>query len=148
MTNAINVGIKLLSTQCKPVRLHEDDSCYDLHSQVDTYIPAGEIRKVPLGICLEIPVGWEGQIRPRSGLSSKGIWVAFGTIDSGYRGELLACVLNTTREGFAVETGMRIAQLTFARVPVVYWRSVNEMSETERGANGFGSTGLNNGTDS
>ena len=99
---------------------------------------------VPTGFALAIPEGFEAQVRPRSGLSTKhGVTVpnAPGTIDADYRGEVMVALINLGREDFTVEPGMRVAQLVFAPVARADITEVSELSSTERGTGGFGSTG-------
>ncbi len=100
---------------------------------------------VPTGLFLEIPVGYEVQVRPRSGLAAKkGITVlnAPGTIDADYRGEVNVILVNLSSEDFVVEPGERIAQLVLARHEVIEWEEVADLSQTSRGEGGFGSTGV------
>lgn len=100
---------------------------------------------VKTGLFMEIPVGFECQVRPRSGLAlKKGITVlnSPGTIDADYRGEVGVILVNLSNETFVIEDGERIAQLVFASVEQAQWDEVNELTETERGAGGFGSTGV------
>jgi dUTP pyrophosphatase len=107
-------------------------------------IAAGRYAMVPTGIALALPAGTEGQVRPRSGLAARhGITVlnAPGTIDSDYRGEVCVILINHGMEDFAVERGMRIAQLVIAPVASVSVRLVEKLAETARGNAGFGSTG-------
>lgn len=107
-------------------------------------IAPGERAAVPTGLALEIPPGFEGQVRPRSGLARKlGITLpnAPGTIDSDYRGEVLVLLLNMGREPFVVSPGDRIAQLVIAPVVIATLEEVSELSETTRGDGGFGHTG-------
>jgi dUTP pyrophosphatase len=104
----------------------------------------GERALVPTGIALALPAGYEGQIRPRSGLALKhGVTVANspGTIDADYRGEVQVILLNTGPAAFHVARGMRIAQLVVAPVVRAAWTEVAELPESGRGAGGFGSTG-------
>ncbi len=99
---------------------------------------------VPTGFALAIPEGFEAQVRPRSGLSTKhGVTVpnAPGTIDADYRGEVMVAPINLGREDVTVEPGMRVAQLVFAPVARADITEVSELSSTERGTGGFGSTG-------
>jgi len=99
---------------------------------------------IPTGFAVEIPPGFEGQVRPRSGLAAKkGVTVANapGTIDSDYRGELMVLLVNLGTEPFEVERGMRVAQLVIAPVLQAKVELVGELGETLRGANGFGSSG-------
>ena len=99
---------------------------------------------VPTGIALEVPAGYEVQIRARSGLSIKhGICLAngVGTIDSDYRGELGVLLINLGREPYTVTNGMRIAQMVLARYEPIDFEIVEQLTDTERGAGGYGSTG-------
>jgi len=100
---------------------------------------------VPTGLFLEIPAGYEVQVRPRSGLAAKkGITVlnAPGTIDADYRGEVCVILVNLSSEPFVVEKGERIAQLVLARHESIEWDECRSLSESERGDGGFGSTGV------
>jgi dUTP pyrophosphatase len=100
---------------------------------------------IPTGLFLEIPEGYECQVRPRSGLAfKKGVTVlnAPGTIDADYRGEVGVILINLSNEEFVVEDGERIAQLVFAEYKQAKWIETTVLTETERGAGGFGSTGV------
>jgi dUTP pyrophosphatase len=100
---------------------------------------------VPTGLAFAIPQGFEGQVRPRSGLALKnGVTVlnAPGTIDSDYRGEVKVILVNTSSETFEISRGMRIAQVVFARVEQMQLQEVDSLDETARGSGGFGSTGV------
>ena len=100
---------------------------------------------VPTGLYLEIPAGYEVQVRPRSGLAAKnGITVlnAPGTIDADYRGEVCVILVNLSGEPFVIERGERIAQLVLTKHEVIEWEEASELAESERGAGGFGSTGV------
>jgi len=99
---------------------------------------------VPTGLYLEIPAGYEVQVRPRSGLAAKkGITVlnAPGTIDADYRGEVCVILANLSNEDFTVERGERIAQLVLAKHETIEWEETASLEESQRGAGGFGSTG-------
>ena len=107
-------------------------------------LPPGRRALVPTGLVLEIPDGFEGQVRPRSGLALKhGVTCLNtpGTIDSDYRGEVKVLLVNLGHEDFAIERGMRIAQMVIAPVVQAAWSEVASLDETTRGAGGFGSTG-------
>lgn len=107
-------------------------------------IAPGEFHLVPCGFAVEIPRGFEGQVRPRSGLASRhGVTVlnAPGTIDSDYRGEVKVLLINHGPAPFAVTAGMRIAQLVVARVARVDWEPVDVLTPSSRGEGGFGHTG-------
>lgn len=97
---------------------------------------------IPLGFAMELPEGYEAVIRPRSGLSKKGIDETIGTIDFDYRGEVMACVVNNSKEDFRVYDGDRICQIVIREVPKVKLIEVSELSKTERGEGGFGHTGI------
>ncbi len=105
----------------------------------------GKIMAIPTGFAMELPTGYEAQIRPRSGLALKnGVTIANapGTIDSDYRGEIAVILLNNGSEAFTITRGMRIAQMVFAAVTIAIPVEVNNLDGTERAAGGFGSTGL------
>ena len=128
-----------------PLQARAGDAGMDLFSSEDTIIPARKWALVKTGIQLELPVGTEGQVRPRSGLALKhGITVlnSPGTIDEGYRGEVGVVLMNHSDVDFVVEKHMRIAQLVVQLVPTVNVVEVVELSETERGEQGFGSSGV------
>ena len=123
----------------------------DLLAAVDHDIEIGplERRIVPTGISIALPVGYEGQVRPRSGLAARhGITVANapGTIDADYRGEVGVILVNLSKEPFKITRGMRIAQLVVARHARAVWREVGELGQTARGAGGVGSTGVKAGS--
>jgi len=104
----------------------------------------GAIAMIPTGIAIALPEGYECQVRSRSGLAAKhGIFSlnAPGTIDSDYRGEIKVILANSGKESYAIQPGERIAQLVIAKYETVLWEEVNELSSTERGSGGFGSTG-------
>jgi dUTP pyrophosphatase len=104
-----------------------------------------ERRIVPTGISIALPVGFEAQVRPRSGLAARnGVTVANapGTIDADYRGEVGVILVNLGAEPFRITRGMRIAQLIVARHARAVWREVSKLDQTARGAGGFGSTGV------
>ncbi len=110
----------------------------------DVVIGAGDIVKISCGFAMALPVGWEGQVRPRSGLATNhgiGIPNSPGTIDSDYRGEVQVPLINLSRVAFTVTHGMRIAQLVIAPVARAQCHEVEQLSDTARGAGGFGSTG-------
>lgn len=105
-----------------------------------------ERKLIPTGLFLEIPAGYEAQVRPRSGMVLKHGLTCLnspGTIDADYRGEVGVILANLSNEEFMVNDGERIAQLVIARHETAEWAEVEELAETERGAGGFGSTGKN-----
>lgn len=129
-----------------PRKAHADDAAYDLRSRADMILSPGTTSLVPTGLFMEIPPGYEAQIRARSGLALKhdlSLPNAPGTIDAGYRGEVGVIVYNRGREPFVVKRGDRIAQMVIAKLPEVELVEVEELGESLRGAGGFGSTGRN-----
>ncbi|SDT30497.1 dUTP pyrophosphatase [Maribacter dokdonensis] len=109
-----------------------------------TLLPLGRAI-IPTGLFIELPVGIEAQVRPRSGLAAKkGITVlnAPGTIDADYRGEVGVILVNLSNEDFVIENGERIAQMVIAKHERAEWNQVESLSETARGEGGFGSTGV------
>lgn len=105
----------------------------------------GQRMIVPTGLAIALPAGYEAQVRPRSGLAIKnGVTVlnSPGTIDADYRGEIGAIMINHGSEPFTIERGMRIAQMVVAPVVTIEWDETESLPETERGAGGFGSTGV------
>jgi dUTP pyrophosphatase len=119
----------------------------DLRANLENPITLKPLERaiVPTGIFMELPVGYEAQVRPRSGLAAKkGISVlnAPGTIDADYRGEVGVILVNLSSEAFVVENGERIAQMVLAKHERAEWEEVESLSETDRGAGGFGSTGI------
>lgn len=113
----------------------------DCFSRINDIILPKETKIIPLGFAVEVPSGYELQIRPRSGLASKGKVCMFGTIDSDYRGEVGAIIHNNTDEEFVVNKGDRIAQCILAPVTKAEFVPCLMLSETKRGNGGFGSTG-------
>lgn len=118
----------------------------DVRADIDTPMVLEPLQRVmvPTGLFLEIPAGYEVQVRPRSGLAAKkGVTVlnAPGTIDADYRGEVCVILVNLSSEPFVIENGERIAQLVLARHERIEWEETDGLSETGRGAGGFGSTG-------
>lgn len=127
-----------------PARAHEDDAAFDLRSRADLTVPVGRSTLVPTGVFMEIPRNFEAQVRPRSGLALKHnitLTNSPGTIDAGYRGEVGVIVFNHGPEPFPVRRGDRIAQMVIAELPEVEIACVSELSASDRGEGGFGSTG-------
>jgi dUTP pyrophosphatase len=131
-----------------PARETEGAAGMDLLAAVEEASPLGlspgERRLIPTGLILELPPGYEGQVRPRSGLALRhGITVlnAPGTVDADYRGEVQVLLINLGRENFTITRGMRIAQLVVAKVELAALYETDVVGSTLRGAGGFGSTG-------
>ncbi len=137
--------VRLRSEAVLPAQAHAGDAGFDLAACERVELAPGERAVVPTGLAVAIPEGYAGFVQPRSGLAARrGLAVVNspGLIDSGYRGELRVILLNTDRrETFVAEAGERIAQLVVLPVPGVAVREVAELPTSERGSDGFGSTG-------
>jgi dUTP pyrophosphatase len=130
-----------------PAAASAGSSGFDLRAALagEVVLRPGERLLVPTGLALEIPPGWEGQVRPRSGLALRhgiGMVNAPGTIDSDYRGEVGVLLINLGAEPFTLRRGDRIAQLVIARVESVEWEEAEALDGSDRGEGGFGSTGV------
>lgn len=141
--------IKIINTSDNPTPVYETEASagMDIRAQVDAPIVLEPMQRaiIKTGLFIELPVGFEAQVRPRSGLAAKkGITVlnAPGTIDADYRGEIGVILVNLSNEPFTVESGERIAQLVIAKHERAEWEEVKSLSKTERGEGGFGSTGI------
>lgn len=127
-----------------PRKAHHDDAAFDLRSRSDVVLTVGESILVPTGIFMELPIGYEAQVRPRSGLALKHSLMLTnspGTIDAGYRGEVGVIMYNAGKEPFHIKRGERIAQMVIARLPEAEFVSADALSQSKRGHGGFGSTG-------
>lgn len=147
MMTPVNVHIKLLDPELPaPAYAKPGDAGADLRSRIDFELEPGERALVPTGVAIALPEGYVGLVHPRSGLATKnGITIvnAPGTVDSGYRGELMVTLLNTDKtKSFHVQRGDRIAQLVIQKYEHATFTVVDELDQTERGASGFGSSGI------
>ena len=142
----MKVKIKKLDKELPtPKYAKHGDAGMDVYARESVILSPGEHKLVGTGLSLAVPYGFELQVRPRSGLAYKhGISIvnAPGTVDHGYRGEVGIILINHGREAFTVNRGERIAQFVFNKVEMVQLDEVEELSETDRGAGGFGHTGL------
>lgn len=142
----VTIKIVRLSPEAQLPRYeHADDSGLDLFAIAPHTILPGDTALVPTGIAIELPLGTEAQIRPRSGLALKHAITLIntpGTIDAGYRGEIGVIVINHGKQPFEVLKGMKIAQMVIAPVIRAELEEVEQLSESVRGGGGFGSTGL------
>jgi len=149
MTSPINIKIKRLPGLGElplPSRMTPNSAGFDLAAAVPepVVLQPMEIRLIPCGFAMALPPGFEAQVRPRSGLSSKfGITPVNspGTIDADYRGQVMVPLINLGTAPFTVERGMRIAQMLIAAVPDVKMTEVDDLDQTQRGQGGFGHTG-------
>ena len=127
-----------------PVKAHSDDAAFDLKARAPMEIAPHKTALVPTGLFLELPVGYEAQVRPRSGLALKHSITVLntpGTIDAGYRGEVGVILINHGDAPFPIKRGDRIAQMVIQALPEVTLTPVAQLNESSRGAGGFGSTG-------
>ena len=141
----ISIKYKRIHPDAKiPSYAHEGDAGMDLYSVEDYVLKPGEKIIVKTGIATEMPEGYFGSIRDRSGLAARyAIHVLAGVIDCNYRGEIGVVIINLGKEEFSISKGDRIAQVLIQTVEHVNILEVNELSETSRGKDGFGSTGIN-----
>lgn len=141
--------IKIINKSAHALPHYETEASagMDLRAHLETPVILEPMERaiIKTGLFIELPIGYEAQVRPRSGLAAKkGITVlnAPGTVDADYRGEIGVILVNLSSEAFTVENGERIAQLVIAKHERAEWHKVEELSSTERGAGGFGSTGV------
>ncbi len=143
----MNVQIINKSKHATPHYETEGAAGMDLHANIDQSITLKPLERtiVKTGLFIALPIGFEAQVRPRSGLAAKkGITVLNtpGTVDADYRGEIGVILVNLSNKNFVINDGERIAQLVIAKHERVEWREVTVLSETKRGTGGFGSTGV------
>ena len=141
--------IKIINKSQHPLPAYEtlQSAGMDLRANLSEPVTIGSLERiiVPTGLFIELPEGYEAQIRPRSGLAAKkGITLlnSPGTIDADYRGEIGVILVNLSKEPFVIENGERVAQMVIAKYEQITWEPVEILSETDRGAGGFGSTGV------
>jgi dUTP pyrophosphatase len=143
MPTTVNFRMREDAVDLLPKKAHHDDAAFDIRSAVTVTVPAHRRVLVSTGLYMELPFGFEAQIRPRSGLALKhGITVLNtpGTVDAGYRGEVSVMLFNTSDVDFAIERGDRIAQMVIQNLPDVELVQVDELAASVRGEGGFGST--------
>ncbi len=140
--------VKIINKSANPLPAYETLGSAGMDIRADlaetVWLEAGERRLVPTGLFIELPAGFEAQMRPRSGMAiKKGLTLVNspGTIDSDYRGEIKLPVINLSGERQSIEPGERVCQMVVARYEQIRWQEAVELSATERGAGGFGSTG-------
>ncbi|MEO9502199.1 dUTP diphosphatase [Nonlabens ulvanivorans] len=141
--------IKIINKSAHALPHYETEASagMDLRANLETAVILEPMERaiIKTGLFIELPIGYEAQVRPRSGLAAKkGITVlnAPGTVDADYRGEIGVILVNLSNEAFTIENGERIAQLVIAKHERAQWQKVEELSSTDRGAGGFGSTGI------
>jgi len=135
---------KLHEDACEPSRAHEDDAGLDLYAYEPYLLRSQEIGRIQTGIAVDIPSGYVGYVFVRSGLSSRGILLANGTgvVDAGYHGELQVVLFNSRTRIYQVSKGDRVAQMVIMPIPTVKLKQVDAFAKSERGAGGFGSSGI------
>ena len=141
----LKVKIKKVADVKMPVYSHKGDSGVDLYAAEDYLLKPMERKLIGTGIKIAVPYGYEAQIRPKSGLAFEhGISHAnsVGTIDSGYRGEIKIPLINFSNTAYKIEKGKKIGQMVFAKVEEAIFEEIDDLGETTRNENGFGSTGL------
>ena len=143
------MNINIINQSKHPLPVYETlaSAGMDLRANLEEAVTIKPLERllIPTGLFIELPVGFEAQIRPRSGLAFKfGVTVlnSPGTIDADYRGELKVLLVNLSQEDFMIGDGDRIAQMIIAKHEKAEWIQTNELSETERGAGGYGHTGV------
>lgn len=132
---------KMTENAITPTRNHKTDAGLDMYANTDVIIPSHMCSVVSTGIAAEIPEGFAGLIWGRSGLSKCGIHKYAGVVDSSYRGEIKVVLYNSTHSDYIINRGDRIAQLLIQKVEIPIVVDVEALNETERGADGFGSSG-------
>lgn len=146
--NRFILKVKLLGDTVEarllPKYMKDGDACMDVRASQEVIIKPKQTVTIPLGFAVELPKGYELQVRNRSGLAKAGLIIplGIGTIDSGYRGEVHMMLYNTTTKSYTVKKYDRIGQIVVNKVPYMIIQQTHELSETERGTNGFGSTGV------
>ncbi len=135
--------VKLSATAKKPQFKMDGDSCADMYADEKIHIQSGETEVIKTNIAFELPLGWEMLTRGRSSFNKNGFQVLWGTIDSGYRGEVGFVMANHNEDTLVVQVGDRIGQIAVRKVPRVTFDEVNELEDSERGTGGYGSTGVN-----
>lgn len=133
--------IKLLDPEMGPYKQYSEDAGWDLRAREACSIYPDDVVAIKTGVCVEIPTGYAGEIRPRSSITKRGLIIPLGTIDSQYRGEIEIIVLNPFSKRQIIERGERIAQLVITPCMLGTLEIVDELSVSQRGASGFGSTG-------
>ena len=145
--NMIQIPIVNKSRHALPEYATEQSAGMDLRANIDAPVKLEPLHRalIPTGVFMALPKGYEAQVRPRSGLAIKhgiGVLNAPGTIDADYRGEIKVILVNLSAEPFTINDGDRIAQMVIARHETIAWQPTTELSETERGAGGFGHSGV------
>ena len=149
MTQIYNIGVKIVNKSNNPLPTYatEGSAGMDLRANLTKMVVISSLQRklIPTGIFIELPEGFEAQVRPRSGMAvNSGLTIVNtpGTVDSDYRGEIKICLVNLSEDACAIRNGDKIAQMIIARYEKVNLIQVAELSDSKRGTQGFGSTGL------
>ncbi|MCB9802827.1 dUTP diphosphatase [Candidatus Nomurabacteria bacterium] len=139
----MKIKVKKLKEQAVlPQMMRQGDAAFDLSSCENFLLKSNETKIISTGLALEIPENYVGNIRDRSGLAAKhGLHTLAGIIDSNYRGEIGVVMVNLSKEDYQIKIGDRVAQMLIQKIEVVDFEEVQELSETNRGENGFNSSG-------
>lgn len=132
---------KVLDQACEPYKKYKRDGGYDIRSAENVTVEPWKIKTLRTGVCVQIPDGYVGEIKPRSSSTANGIIIPDGTVDPGFTGEVFVTLLNANNEPLHIEKGDRIAQLVVVNVLIEDIEIVEELEESERGSNGLGHTG-------
>ena len=137
------VAVKLLKkTGRLPEKAHDSDAGYDLFAPEDVTLKPGELKQVPIGIAIQLPVGYWAVLRDKGSRALQGMHVTAGIIDQDYRGEVIAVIRNYSHKAVTIRAGEKVCQMILHQVYPAMVFEVDELNKTKRGEGGFGSTGL------
>jgi dUTP pyrophosphatase len=140
----VEIKIKKLRSDAKvPSYANPGDAGMDIYSVEDLILPPKHRAKIKTGISIELPKGYVSLVWDKSGVGSKGIKVLGGVLDSGYRGEYIIMLVNLSSENFEIKKGQKVAQILIQKVESPKIKVVDSLTDSERGAGGFGSSGVN-----
>jgi len=141
LTGSLAVEIKLSTGAVNPTQPYVTDACWDLYAYSDVWLRPGESTEVPTGVYINIPVGYEGELKIRSSLGKLGLSLHHGAFDAGYQGEISPFVQNWTNARYEVKRGDRICQFTLRKKVNICWQVVEKFTESRRKDKGHGSSG-------
>jgi len=141
ITKGVLVEFTLGDLGQRPTKLYKTDACWDIYSSTTTTVPANSTVEVPTDLCVNIPEGYEGELKLRSGLGREGLDIHHGAYDAGYQGELNPFVHNRTDKAFTFGIGSRVCQFSLRRVIPIRWELVASFALSQRGTKGHGSSG-------
>ena len=141
LVTPLSVEMRLEEGAQMPTQPYETDACWDLYALEDTWLRPGESTYVATGVCVNIPEGFEGELKCRSGLGKLGLSLHHGAFDAGYQGETAPFMHNWTNARYEVKKGERIAQFCLRKKHTIVWKEVIEFTPSVRGEKGHGSSG-------